>query len=164
MLVIISGDTLVHDDTPRPQRRLFAAALLLATLGCAQDLVPTSTASQFTPGTQTPVLETAAGEYSDRDVITVRLINPTSRAIGYNLCRAKLERIVDGNWEVMQEMLADFCSAELRTLPPGRAVSFSFRPKQAIRGRMRIRTELYDRYNPQVEAVSNLFEMRVSRD
>ena len=164
MLVIISGDTLVHDDTPRPQRRLFAAALLLATFGCANDLVPTSTASQFTPGTQTPVLETTETNYSDRAVITVRLINPTSRALGYNLCRSKLERIVDGNWEVMQDMLAEFCTAELRTLPPGRAVAFSFRPKEGMRGRMRIRTELYDRYNPRVEAVSNLFEMRVSRD
>ena len=155
----------MHDDAPRPQRRIFLAALLLATFGCAQDLVPTSTASQFTPGTQTPVLETSESVYADRAPVTLRLINPTSRALGYNLCRANLERIVDGSWELMQDMLAEYCTAELRTLPPGRAVSFTFRPKQAIRGRMRIRTELYDRYNaPPVEAVSNLFEMRISGD
>ena len=65
----------------------------------------------------------------------------------------------------MQDMLAEFCTAELRTLPPGRAVTFTFRPRQAIRGRMRIRTELYDRYSTsRHEAVSNLFEMRVSGD
>ena len=154
----------MHDAAPRPQRRMFLAALLLATFGCAQDLVPTSTASQFTPGTQAPVLETSEAQYSDRAAITVRLINPTSRALGYNLCRSKLERIVDGSWEVMQEMLAEYCTAELRTLPPGRAVTFSFRPKEGIRGRMRIRTALYDRYSPPLEVVSNLFEMRVSGD
>ena len=155
----------MNDDAPRPNSRILAVLLLLTACGCAQTLSSPSTASQFAPATPEPVLETSESQYSDRAVITVRLINPSSRSLGYNLCRSKLERIVDGSWEVMQEMLAEYCTAELRNLPPGRAVTFSFRPKQGIRGRMRIRTELYDRYSPtRREAVSNLFEMRVSGD
>jgi hypothetical protein len=155
----------VHFDRLRNEvkrcSRIAASTLLVVCCGCAQDLTSATAATAYAPAIDQPVLQTSASEYGPGDVITIRLANMSSRPLGYNLCRSKLERDADGGWVVVHDMLAEFCTAELRTLAPGRAVAYSFKPRQRVRGPLRIRTELQDHYGRvRVDAVSNVFTMR----
>ena len=141
--------------------RAAAGALVMFSFGCAQDLTTATAASAYAPGIAQPVLETSKTEYTPGDVITVRLINQTSRQLLYNLCRSKLERIVDGNWETANETLVQGCPEGLRVLSPRRAVAFSFRLNERARRPLRIRTELEDYHSrAPVQAVSNEFTVR----
>ena len=110
------------------------------------------------------MVQTNAINYPLGAVVRMRLENRTGHVVHYNLCRSKLEAMDgDGGWYVVQETLAERCTAELRTLPPGAAAAYQFRldPPAGRRGQYRVRVRLEDpvRRAP-IEALSNQFTMR----
>ena len=110
------------------------------------------------------LLTTNAREYVSGGIVTVRLTNRSGRALGYNLCRARLERLDgEGEWRPALTTLAEVCTAEIRTLRPGQAVTYSF--KAAPRGPrasgdFRVSADLEDlQANTRFVAVSNTFKL-----
>lgn len=113
------------------------------------------------------LMTTDAVEYAAGGLVTVRLINRLGRPLGYNLCRARLERLDgEGEWRPALQTLAEVCTAEIRTLRPGQAVTYSF--KAAPQGRrgagdFRVSADLDDlQAQTRFIAVSNTF--RLTRD
>ena len=92
------------------------------------------------------MLATNAAAYARGAPISVRLTNRTGQSVGYNLCRARLERRGDDDvWRPMTESLSEPCTAELRTLRPGQSVTYTFRSAPRARpGQYRISTDLQD--------------------
>lgn len=111
------------------------------------------------------LMTTDAPEYASGGVVTVRLANRFGRLLGYNLCRARLERLDgDGEWRPARTTLAEVCTAEIRTLRPGQSVTYSFKAEPRSRpGEYRISAELEDlQARTRFTAVSSTF--RLSRD
>lgn len=113
------------------------------------------------------LMTTDAPEYVSGRVVTVRLTNRLGRSFGYNLCRARLERLDgDGDWRPALQTLAEVCTAEIRILRPGQGVTYSF--KAAPQGRLgsgdfRVSADLEDvQAQTRFVAVSNTF--RLTRD
>jgi hypothetical protein len=104
---------------------------------------------------------TDADAYDGGTRAAMRLTNRTGRTVTYNLCRSQLQRHVDNEWRAEKPSLAEVCTAELRTLRPGQAVTFQFAMPGGVRnGTYRIRTELHDpRGGPPAEALSNTFTL-----
>jgi len=113
------------------------------------------------------LMNTDAREYVTGSIVTVRLTNRSGRALGYNLCRARLERLDgEGEWRPALTTLAEVCTAEIRTLRPGQAVTYSFRAAPQGRSRSgdyRVSADLEDlQAQTRFVAVSNTF--RLTRD
>jgi hypothetical protein len=106
-------------------------------------------------------LATDAQSYAPGAPIVVRLSNGSRTRLGYNLCRASLDRNIDDDWRQVQPTLGEVCTAELRTLAPGQTATFSFRTdRQTRRGQYRIRSELNDAQGGTgVTALSNSFRV-----
>lgn len=91
------------------------------------------------------MISTGARAYRVGTPVSIRLTNTTDRAVGYNLCRAKLERSHDGDWQEIMPSLGEICTAELRSLRPGQSATFVFRtPPRARGGDYRVRAFLTD--------------------
>jgi hypothetical protein len=112
------------------------------------------------------MISTGARTYRVGAPISIRLTNTTDRVVGYNLCRAKLERSHDGDWQEIMASLAEACTAELRSLRPGQSATFAFRtPASARGGDYRVRVFLEDQRAAQrVEAISNMFMLQRDSD
>lgn len=115
------------------------------------------------------LMTTDAREYANGSVVTVRFTNRSGRALGYNLCRARLERLDgEGEWRPALTTLGEVCTAEIRTLRPGQAVTYSFRaepkgPRAA--GDFRISADLEDlQARTSFVAVSNTFRLTRNSD
>lgn len=110
-------------------------------------------------------IQTNAPTYASGAPVSIRLTNRTGRTVGYNLCRARLERLFENEWEGAQASLAEVCTAELRGLRPGQSASFVFTPDYTLReGQYRVRTDLHDPMGgPPVEALSNAFTLTRTR-
>jgi predicted small secreted protein len=106
------------------------------------------------------LLTTDAREYVSGGIVTVRLTNRSGRA---------LERLDgEGEWRPALTTLAEVCTAEIRTLRPGQAVTYSF--KAAPRGPrasgdFRVSADLEDlQANTRFVAVSNTFKLTRDSD
>lgn len=62
--------------------------------------------------------------YTRGTPIVLTLRNQGSEQVGYNLCTARLEQLVDGEWKALPSDRV--CTMELRTLMPGSSASFPF--------------------------------------
>ena len=139
-------------------------AMLLALAGCQQtggyDQEPYTGRAPYPHAMQ--MISTGARAYRVGTPVSIRLTNTTDRAVGYNLCRAKLERSHDGDWQEIMPSLGEICTAELRNLRPGQSATFVFRtPPGARGGDYRVRAFLTDQRAAQsVEAVSNMFMLQ----
>jgi len=111
------------------------------------------------------MIDTNAATYELGTPISIRLTNRTARSLGYNLCRGRLERLFENEWQVVQGSLAEVCTAELRGLRPGQSTSFVFRLDSTMReGQHRVRVDLHDPMGgPPVEALSNVFTVTITR-
>lgn len=151
-------------------RAFLSLVAIIAMSGCNQ-----FGGGAYYPGTQsgaaTPVVDTLlttdAREYAMGAIVTVRFANRLGRALGYNLCRARLERFdADSQWSTVRTTLADVCTAEIRTLRPGQAVTYAFKAEPEGRwraGDYRISADLEDlQARTRFAAVSNTF--RLTRD
>jgi hypothetical protein len=112
---------------------LFAMTLL----GCQQ---PGAGSYNSVSQLPVPALSTNARNYVPGDAVTLRLTNTTHHALGYNLCRSSFERYVENDWSLIQTPIAEICTAELRTLMPGQAVTYSFPLALLSEGEYRVRT------------------------
>jgi len=151
-------------------RALAILAAVIAMSGCSQ---PGTPGSGYEGGSNVPIADTLittdAQEYRPGDLITIRLTNRLGRSIGYNLCRSRVERldVENGEWGAAVRSLAEMCTAEIRTLGPGQAVTYSFRLTVNLRrpGRFRVSTDLDDRQaRTRLIAVSNTFFLAGSDD
>ena len=146
-------------------RALTIIVAIIAMAGCNQ---PGAPGSGYQRGAQVPVVETLlstdAQEYVIGKPITVRFTNRLGRALGYNLCRARLERSESDVWQPIMATLGQVCTAELRTLRPGQGVTYTFSPEVSIRrGDYRIVADLQDlQARAPLVAASNTF--RISRE
>jgi hypothetical protein len=104
-------------------------------------------------------LTTNSQTYPPGDAITLSLANRSRTALGYNLCRASVDRKIEDDWREVQATLSEVCTAELRTLYPGQSAAYSFRTDRVIRrGQYRIRSELVGTPGgARVTALSNSF-------
>jgi hypothetical protein len=98
----------------------------------------------------------AAGES-----VTIRLVNGSGGAVGYNLCPAVLERRTAAAWELDPTPLVEVCTMELRLLPPGESAEYSHTiPPALAAGEYRFRVAVEAPLDqPQVPLVSNAFEV-----
>jgi hypothetical protein len=112
------------------------------------------------------MISTGGRTYRVGAPVSIRLTNTTDRAVGYNLCRAKLERSHDGDWQEIMPSLGEVCTAELRSLRPGQSATFVFRtPAGARGGDYRVRAFLEDQRAPRsIEAISNMFMLQRDSD
>jgi hypothetical protein len=147
-------------------RTLTIIVATIAMAGCNQ---PGTPGSGYQRGAQVPVVETLlstdAPEYAIGKPITVRFTNRLGRALGYNLCRARLERSESDVWQPIMASLAQMCTAEIRTLRPGQGVTYTFLPEGSSirRGDYRIAADLEDlQARTRLLAVSNTF--RIARE
>ena len=140
-------------------RAFLKLAILIALGGCQQPGPYDRPA-----GLPTTSITTNADTYRAGAAVSIRLTNRTGRAVGYNLCGAKLERMHDNDWQEILSSLGEVCTAELRGLRPGQSATFVFTtPPGARGGTYRIRAALHDpQGGAQLEAISNLFT--VARD
>lgn len=104
---------------------------------------------------------TDAPSYEPGAPVVVRITNGSSLRLGYNLCRASLQRYMDDDWRDVQPTLGEACTAESRTLGPGQNAAFSFRTdRQMRRGQYRVRSELTDtRSGTPISAYSKAFRL-----
>jgi len=123
-------------------RKLRVLVLPLALLGCEQ--MGSYDAKSYSPGDERQMIVVDVPSSDPGSPATIRLANTTPRTLGYNLCRASLERQVGDDWAPHQKMLAEACTAEVRLLGPGQTATYSFRLPQVKRGRYRVRAALYD--------------------
>lgn len=107
------------------------------------------------------MIATDAAEYNASTLISLRLTNRTGRTVGYNLCRARLERQTGDGWQEIRASLGDACTMELRGLRPGQSATFTFRTAtQTPPGMYRVRTELHEQQGgATIEAVSTIFRI-----
>jgi hypothetical protein len=142
-------------------RIILTLLALLALVACEQ----AGTYSGMSAAAAVPaqhLLTTQAQRYTTSALVTVRLTNRTGRALGYNLCNSRLERLdSEGDWRPAQQGLAEVCTQELRTLRPGQGVTYSFTPRHPTRaGEYRVVTSLDDlRGGSRFESVSNNFTL-----
>lgn len=150
-------------------RALAVLAAVIAMSGCSQ---PGTSGYGYEGASNVPIVEklitTDAEEYRTGGLVTVRLTNRLGRSIGYNLCRSRVERldVESGEWGAAVRSLAEMCTAEIRTLGPGQAVTYSF--KLTVKpqpGRFRVSTDLDDlQARSRLIAVSNIFRLAGSGD
>ncbi len=113
------------------------------------------------------LMTTDAPQYVNGSVVTVRLTNRSGRALGHNLCRARLERLDgEGEWRPALTTLAEVCTMEIRTLRPGQGVTYSFKaapqgPRAS--GEFRVSADLED-LQAQTPFVSLSNTFRLTRD
>ena len=137
---------------------MFTVTMLCA---CQQSDQMTWGGGSVGPSGVDQLIATDAERYMPGATITFRLVNRTSSAVGYNLCRSRLEhRLSDGDWQTVHPV-AEICTAELRTLLPGQTATFSFTSNNRLRrGEYRITTDLEDlQRRSRVLAVSNPFSI-----
>lgn len=145
----------------RGGRAVLAAALVLALAGCETPMSSGVGTAPGRPDGTLEVLRVDGAEHARGGPLSFRLVNTTRSPLGYNLCRSTLERQDDDHlWRAMVEV-AEACTAEIRTLPPGAAADFSFRISPRARpGIYRIATDVHDaRANVRLRAVSNTFRV-----
>lgn len=144
-------------------RALLTVAAVVALAGCEH---PGPTGPYVDPGRPAQqIIAVEAAQYVPGEPIRFRVANRTSRTFGYNLCRSRLERRDgEGDWHAVLESLGPVCTAELRTLRPGQAVEYTFKPEGRLRrGEYRISTDLEDyQMRVRVLGVSNSFS--IARD
>jgi len=155
----------------RPGLVMAVIAAIMAASACSQ---PGGSASSYGYGGDSNVrvvenlLRVDGEEYGVTGLVTVHLTNRLGRAVGYNLCRSRLERFdrESDSWGVAVRSLAELCTAEIRTLGPGQAVTYSFRPTmKSQRGALRVSTDLQDLHaRIPLIAVSNSFLLSADRD
>jgi hypothetical protein len=149
-------------------RSLVKLAMLLALGGCEQPGAYDRSldSARRAPALPATSIATSADAYGAGAPVSIRLTNTTARTVGYNLCRAKLERSHDNDWQEIMPALGEVCTAELRGLRPGQSATFVFRtPPGARGGTYRVRAALQD---PQgaalLEAISNTFTVTRESD
>jgi hypothetical protein len=126
--------------------RLLALMLLVQTvvLSACEQTAPIYTPAAAIAGAESATFVADNLTYAAGAPVTLRLTNTTPRAVSYNLCRSSLERHTEDDWVVVRP-LAPACTAELRTLLPGQAATFTFpTDRQDRNGDYRVRSELYD--------------------
>jgi len=142
-------------------RGLMAIFAVLAMAGCNQPGMPYDSGGTAAPRVDDTLMTTDAQEYTPGKPVTVRLTNRLGRALGYNLCRARLERSENDVWHPIMTSLAAVCTAEIRTLRPGQGVTYTFAPEDSIRrGDYRIVADLEDlQAGTRLVAPSNTFRI-----
>ena len=140
-------------------RSILALIAIVAASGCHQ----AGMTGPLGPGSDPPsLIATDRAAYTAGSDITFRLTNRTAVGVGYNLCRARLERRDgEGDWRPVMYSLGEVCTAELRTLRPGQSASYAFKTEPKLRpGHYRISTDLEDlQGRSRFVAVSNVFTM-----
>ena len=147
----------MHD---RAMRAIVSLLAVIAMSGCEYG---GGTAGPLRQGFEPPTLiATERPTYSAGRDVSFRLTNRTGTAVGYNLCRSRLERLDgDGGWRPIMASLGEVCTAELRTLRPGQSVTYAFKTEPKFRpGDYRIATDLEDlQGRTRFTAVSNVFPL-----
>jgi hypothetical protein len=117
---------------------VLAAALLQA---CAPASAPITPAPPAGPRAS---LSTDLPSYGPGAEVRLRLANPGPGAIGYNLCRSRLEQFTQQRWTELRP-LAEVCTAELRSLQPRQEAAYVFRLDAATpAGQYRVSTRIED--------------------
>jgi hypothetical protein len=106
-------------------RAVLSTLLFLAVLGCQQTTAPSDPDPGLGAGDPDRVLTTDQGSYPAGATASLRLKNPFSQALGYNLCSSVLERHSDGAWRTAESESDRVCTMELRTVQPGGTATYN---------------------------------------